>query len=129
MKALVLSTLPHLAAVPPAASVSFWYGSVALASSLCSAVWHGLGETPILTELDHVLAWAWAATELWFWPSPTCIGLQLLVFTTHRLAASAPVPYWVSHSIWHLLSAWKAIRIARAALSGGGAQHRDPMIS
>lgn len=117
---LVVTTLAHLAAVGPAFQISPWYGGVAAASTAFSVLWHWWGEDRRLLGADYGLATAWMLAELWAHPGWNCLMLQASVLVANQiadqLAGARIVPYWVGHSVWHLLSAGKAWAIASGFL-------------
>ena len=123
--ALVLSTLPHFAAAVPLilSGTEPAYLATILASSTLSVVWH-LNKEPrgYLFYLDYGLAAAWTGADLYYavklW-APSILLLNVLVLFTNALTDMASCAggfdrhtYSRLHSIWHFISAAKAIYVA-----------------
>lgn len=113
---LILSTVPHLFVIPCVASPT--YGGIVLWSSLLSILWHANGSNPytILSALDHALAAAWFVADCYyFWDSHwlgRVVGLNLVVAAANIGVDFLPYPYALAHSVWHLISAAKALYVA-----------------
>jgi hypothetical protein len=126
---LVLTTLLHLLAFPDARAVSSAYGGVVLASTAASMAWHSFGEPAEggLFVLNYGLAAAWFLLDLIYssFQYPALRG-RVLQYNLAVMAANLAVNrltgwrYEVAHSAWHLLSATKAVWVARAFLEAGG---------
>ncbi len=117
---LSFTTLAHLYAVPFAPNM--FYEVVIRLSTFLSFAWH-LSNTPALSPLgvlDHACAALWFLTDCWMaWNGD--IFVQILVANGIIAAMSWSLPfleqkgivtYAISCSIWHLLSAAKAVYVA-----------------
>ncbi len=117
---LSFTTLAHLYATPFAPSPL--YEAIIRMSTFLSFLWH-LSNTPatsVLGVLDHACAALWFSTDTYL--SWNTVYFQRILFVNFLIASiswTLPwleqkriVPYSVSHSIWHLLSAAKAIYVA-----------------
>ncbi len=117
---VVLTTIPHFFA---AINTPKPYSAIVLLSAGLSTVWHGVGEArwAWLAIADHLAAGAWFAADCWyFWGRPQAwwvfwlngmMAYLNLMFGT--LDHEGFVPYWVGHSVWHVLSVIKCLYVAR----------------
>jgi hypothetical protein len=117
---LSFTTLTHMYAVPFAPTI--FYEAMIRMSTFLNFVWH-LSNTPatsVLGVLDHACAYSWFLLDTWM--SWNTLYFQRILFANALIASiswSLPwlekkvgIPYSISHSIWHLLSAAKAIYVA-----------------
>jgi hypothetical protein len=120
MNALVLTTLPHYLAL--LVSPTPWYFWVVCTSTTLSVLWHLADEpaTSPLGQLDHILAAVWMLTDIYYLGKGDELSLALVpngfIFLTNivvtYLDRQKVVPYYVGHSVWHILSAIKSILVA-----------------
>ncbi len=123
---LILSTLPHFFAAtypnPPL------YRFAILLSSTFSVLWHLAGEPDgWLKTLDYSMAGVWTLTELWYaYDHPRGVQVDIIQsalwvayvnLVVDDLAKKGILSYDVGHSLWHVLSAAKAIAVARVLSS------------
>lgn len=117
---LSFSTLAHIYAIPFAPTA--FYEAIIRMSTFLSFAWH-ISNTPatsVLGVLDHACAAVWFITDTYM--SWNTIVFQQILFANALIASiswtlpwleeKGIVPYTVSHSVWHLLSAAKAIYVA-----------------
>jgi hypothetical protein len=122
---LICSTLPHLFAV--CFSPSPLYSGIVVAATAASVAWHAEEEPQNwLAVLDYSLAGAWFAADVAYgWGSfwlPFIVLLNLWIAALHRaaedLVKSKIHSYEISHSAWHLVSAFRAVCIAYLLSAG-----------
>lgn len=110
----VLSTLPHYLALVFTGK-SALYSFVVFSSTSCSVYWHILGEPHNeIWILDYLLAYIWFIAELALNPTKHALLITLLNFVVLIVNkwTDRSRQYDLHHSIWHLLSAAKAIYVA-----------------
>lgn len=115
MNPLVVSTLPHFYVL--LYTLPNPYTLIVLHSCFLSVAWHS--ETPhtrLVGIIDYALAGAWQAADTWyFWDTPyfwTVICCNSIVFLCNQAVDKLKISYDIWHSVWHLVSAAKAIYVA-----------------
>jgi len=135
---LVLSMLPHFAAILPFLFISVnevptAYLATIIGSTTLSVFWHSAHEprfaheprlahkpTSLLFYLDYGLGAAWSATDLFYTirlQHPCILVLNVLVLAANKIvdvstAGSDRQRYAAAHSLWHLMSAVKAVYVS-----------------
>jgi hypothetical protein len=120
MRAVILSTLPHFAAIwfllPLEERVALQlYAALIAASSCASVAWHVRGEPyGQLFWLDYGLAGAWTLADLLLAAQggpalfATVVYANVLTIATNRLsdwmAEKGVVSYEIGHTAWHVIS-------------------------
>ena len=110
----VLSTLPHYLALLFTGKNAV-YSFVVFSSTSCSVYWHILGEPRNeIWILDYMLAYMWFIAELAVNHKEEALLITLLNFGVLLVNkwTDTSRQYHFHHSMWHLLSASKAIYVA-----------------
>ena len=115
---LAVSTLPHFLTI--LYSPDAYYTSVVIYATIFSAGWHLEGsQVTNLFVLDHTAAVVWFLTDIAYTYNTDyfqhVLELNLLVAALNPILSYYHYTY--THSLWHLLSAAKAVYIARNILS------------
>ena len=106
---LVVSTLPHFLALYYSPDV--YYSGVVTLSTLASIIWHYEGsDLTLFCVIDHLLATLWFFTDLYY--SYNTIHINTIIILLHFVFSSTN-EYTYTQSFWHLLSAIKAIYVAK----------------
>ena len=114
---LAVSTLPHLFVIPYAPSAP--YATIVIASTVFSAAWHLQGsQLTNLGVIDHICATTWFMADIAYtYKTP---GFQQTLLLNLFIAILNPLlsshDYTLYHSLWHLLSAAKAVYVAQKFL-------------
>jgi hypothetical protein len=114
---LVVSTLPHLFVIPYAPSAA--YATIVISSTIFSAAWHLQGsQLTNLALIDHICATIWFMADIAYtYDRPgfkQTLLLNIFISILNPLLSSQN--YTLYHSLWHLLSAAKAVYIAQKFL-------------
>lgn len=117
---LAFTTLTHLYATPFAPTQ--FYNFIIHLSTFLSFAWHlsNTTSTSLLGVLDHACALSWFLLDIYyswntnmFWHIFYANGfIASISWTLPWLEQKGIIPYSVSHSIWNLISAAKAIYVA-----------------
>ncbi len=126
MSSLTRSTLFHLLAIYYAHNA--YYVAIIGASTLTSYLWHRLGRGfDRLGKINYGLAWLWCTydcvysymycpVEVWADICTLNLVVCLLNYLVIWLDHKSAVPYSIGHTLWHYLSAYKAVYVARMIL-------------
>jgi hypothetical protein len=110
----VMSTIPHYLALLFTGN-SALYSFVVFSSTTCSVYWQILGEPRNeIWILDYMLAYMWFIAELALIPTEYALRVTILNFGVliANKYTDRSCQYHLHHSMWHLLSASKAIYVA-----------------
>ena len=122
---LVLSTLPHyLSIIPliPHRTRFINYINIIIIATSFSILYHATGESNLfITILDYLAAAVWFMYELKFTivvnaPLFDMLSMNAFIFFTNIM-----IPYnqyYILHSLWHLLNAYKCWRVAFTIAQG-----------
>jgi hypothetical protein len=126
MTALTRSTLFHLLAIYYAHNA--YYVAIITASTLASYLWHKVGRGfDTLGKIDYTLAGVWGTydcvysymycpAEVWGDICMLNLLICLLNYLVVWLDRKSIVPYEFGHTLWHYMSAYKAVYVARAII-------------
>ena len=103
---LIPTTLLHLTAL--SFPVSLPYSSMIVLSTTLSVLWHAAGEPDgLLLWADYGVAGLWYLLDLWY-AVPLDAGAPVLLLSP----LIAILNSFLDHSLWHVLSASKAVYVA-----------------
>ena len=126
MSSLTRSTLFHLLAIYYAHNA--YYVAIIISSTIASYLWHKVGHGfDRLGQIDYGIAAIWAtydcvysylfcSTEVWLDVCMFNLTICLLNYLVLWLDSISLVPYTIGHTLWHYISAYKAVYVARAIL-------------
>ena len=125
MSLLVLSTLPHYVSVLPLVyyyndTLILYYMFVILTSSTLSVLYHTKYNNVIIELFDHVLALFWFMYDVYLgYALGYALLFQIIFYNTLSFMVyqkieieSSRKKYYIFHSGWHLLNAFKSFYIS-----------------